>query len=51
MPPTVHHDETDPDCALDVVAHEAREAKVDCGVSISVAFGGNDAALVMRRVD
>lgn len=51
MPPTVHHDETDPDCPLDIVAHEAREAKINCGVSISIAFGGNDAALVMRRVD
>ena len=51
MPPTVHHDETDPDCPLDIVAHEAREAEINCGVSISIAFGGNDAALVMRRVD
>ena len=51
VPPTVHHDKTDPDCPLDIVAHEARETKVDCGVSISIAFGGNDAALVMRRVE
>ena len=49
VPPTVHHDETDPQCDLDVVAHQAREMKVQCGVSISLAFGGNDAALVMRR--
>ena len=51
VPPTVHHDHTDPECALDVVAKEAREMEVNCGVSISVAFGGNDAALVMRRVE
>ena len=51
VPPTVHHDQTDPDCALDIVAKEARETNVNCGVSISVAFGGNDAALVMRRVE
>ena len=49
VPPTVHHDETDPEFALDIVANEAREVRVQCGVSISLAFGGNDAALVMRR--
>jgi 3-oxoacyl-[acyl-carrier-protein] synthase II len=49
VPPTVHHDQTDPECALDIVANEARELRVQCGVSISLAFGGNDAALVMRR--
>jgi 3-oxoacyl-[acyl-carrier-protein] synthase II len=51
IPPTIHHDETDPECDLDVVANEARQLRVTCGVSISLAFGGNDAALVMRRVE
>ena len=45
-----HHGETDGDCAVDVVANEAREVRVRCGVSTSLAFGGNDAALVMRAV-
>ncbi|HET9360903.1 MAG TPA: beta-ketoacyl-[acyl-carrier-protein] synthase family protein [Vicinamibacterales bacterium] len=51
IPPTVNHHETDPDCALDVVPNEARGQKVRCGLSTSLAFGGNDAALVMRRVE
>ena len=34
--------------APDLVANQAREAPVSCGVSTSLAFGGNDAALVMR---
>jgi 3-oxoacyl-[acyl-carrier-protein] synthase II len=50
MPPTINYRERDPDCPLDVVANEARQARIDCGVSTSLAFGGNDAALVMRRV-
>jgi 3-oxoacyl-[acyl-carrier-protein] synthase II len=50
IPPTIHHDETDPECDLDIVANEGREVQVTCGVSVSLAFGGNDAALVMRRV-
>jgi 3-oxoacyl-[acyl-carrier-protein] synthase II len=51
VPPTVHFREPDPECNVDVVANEAREMRVSCGVSTSLAFGGNDAALVMRRMD
>lgn len=47
IPPTIHHFETDPECALDIVANEAREGRVTCGVSTSLAFGGNDSALVV----
>ncbi len=50
IPPTIHHDTTDPECEVDVVANTAREVPVRCGVSTSLAFGGNDAALVMRAV-
>ena len=50
IPPTIHHDTTDPECEVDVVANAAREVPVRCGVSTSLAFGGNDAALVMRAV-
>ena len=50
IPPTVHHSEADPECALDVVAGSAREVPVRLGVSTSLGFGGNDAALVLRRV-
>jgi len=48
VPPTIHHDRTDPECALDVVANTAREVPVRCGISTSLAFGGNDAVVVMR---
>jgi len=51
IPPTIHHRQSDPECALEVVANEARECQVRCGVSTSLAFGGNDAALVMRQVE
>lgn len=50
IPPTIHYETRDPECDLDVVANVARGAQVDCGVSLSLAFGGNDAALVMTRV-
>ena len=51
VPPTVNFREPDPDCDVDVVANDARQTPVSCGVSTSLAFGGNDAALVMRRAD
>ncbi len=51
IPPTIHHEETDADCAIRVVANQPREARVRCGVSTSLGFGGNDSALVMRALD
>jgi 3-oxoacyl-[acyl-carrier-protein] synthase II len=48
IPPTINHTETDPECAVDVVANSAREQVVRCGVSTSLAFGGNDSAVVIR---
>jgi 3-oxoacyl-[acyl-carrier-protein] synthase II len=49
VPPTINYRERDPECDLDIVANESRNVMVRCGVSTSLAFGGNDAALVMRR--
>ena len=50
VPPTINFRESDPDCNLEIVANEARELRLTCAMSTSLAFGGNDAALVMRRV-
>ena len=47
IPPTINHRETDSECAVDVVANDARETRVNCAVSTSLAFGGNDSALVI----
>jgi 3-oxoacyl-[acyl-carrier-protein] synthase II len=50
IPPTIHHSETDPECEVDVVANAARELPLPCVLSTSLAFGGNDAAVVLRAV-
>jgi 3-oxoacyl-[acyl-carrier-protein] synthase II len=50
IPPTINHGETDPDCAIDVVANDAREARIRCGVSTSLGFGGNDSAVAISAV-
>ena len=51
MPPTINHTQTDRDCAVDIVANTARDMPVRCVVSTSLAFGGNDAAIVLRSIE
>jgi 3-oxoacyl-[acyl-carrier-protein] synthase II len=51
IPPTIHHAETDADCAIDVVANQPRERRVRCAVSTSLGFGGNDSAIVVRAFE
>jgi 3-oxoacyl-[acyl-carrier-protein] synthase II len=50
IPPTINHAETDPECEIDVVANTTREQRVRCGISTSLGFGGNDAALVITEI-
>jgi nodulation protein E len=47
--PTIGYEEPDPECALDVVPNEAREAKVDACLSNAFAFGGLNAVIALRR--
>ena len=49
VPPTANFEEADPDCDLDVVPNEAREADVPYALSNSFAFGGLNAVLAVRR--
>ncbi len=49
LPPTINHTHPDPDCNLDYVPNTAREMRVRTAVSTSFGFGGQNAALVMRR--
>ncbi|SDE06156.1 beta-ketoacyl-[acyl-carrier-protein] synthase family protein [Limimaricola pyoseonensis] len=46
--PTIGYEEPDPECALDVVPNEAREAKVDAVLSNAFAFGGLNAVLALK---
>tara|TARA_B110000503_G_scaffold74630_1_gene115170 strand:- start:538 stop:1749 length:1212 start_codon:yes stop_codon:yes gene_type:complete len=48
--PTIGYEEPDPECALDVVPNEARDADVDVVLSNAFAFGGLNAVIALRKL-
>jgi 3-oxoacyl-[acyl-carrier-protein] synthase II len=48
--PTINLDNPDPLCDLDYVPNTARQKRVDIALSNHFAFGGANAALILRRV-
>lgn len=49
LPPTINHTSPDPACDLDYVPNCAREMPVETALSTSFGFGGQNAAIVLRR--
>ena len=51
LPPTINYEVEDPECDLDYVPNNSRDADVRVSVSNSFGFGGHNASIVLKRVE
>jgi 3-oxoacyl-[acyl-carrier-protein] synthase II len=51
VPPTINLDNQDPECDLDYVPHEARQARIRAALSNSFGFGGTNGTLIFSALD
>jgi 3-oxoacyl-[acyl-carrier-protein] synthase II len=51
LPPTINQEVEDPECDLDYIPNESRDADVRVTVSNSFGFGGHNASIVLKRFE
>jgi 3-oxoacyl-[acyl-carrier-protein] synthase II len=51
LPPTINYEVEDPECDLDYIPNESRDADVRVAVSNSFGFGGHNASIVLTRFE
>ncbi len=50
IPPTINYNDPDPDCDLDYVPNEMRQADVNVAICNNLGFGGHNATLLFRKL-
>ena len=50
LPPTINYETPDPECDLDYIPNQPRQAKCDVAVSNSFGFGGQNITLVVSKL-
>lgn len=49
LPPTINYKNPDPECDLDYVVNQKRDADIKYALSNSLGFGGHNAAIVLKK--
>jgi 3-oxoacyl-[acyl-carrier-protein] synthase II len=49
--PTINYETPDPECDLDYIPNQARQARINYALSNSFGFGGTNAALLFKRYE
>ena len=49
LPATIHYQTPDPECDLDIVPNQGREADIRCALSNSLGFGGHNGCLLFKK--
>jgi len=49
IPPTINHDDPDPECNIDCAPNESRDQSVSLALSNSFGFGGTNATIILKQ--
>ncbi len=48
MPPTINYEHPDPECDLDYIPNQPRQANIEAALSNSLGFGGHNATVIFK---